>query len=268
MITKAAIAARFAADGYWFPVDAIDPADAARVLDRLDRVTEAEKARVPHPWLYKSYLLLTGIAAIVRAPRLLDAVEAVLGPDILAISADIWIKNPGEGRHVSWHQDAQYYQLEPMAVLNAWVALTDATPENGCMRFAPGSHRDGLRRHVNRPSADNMLSHGQTLEPPIDEANVVVAPLKAGQASLHHGYLAHASWPNRSAGRRVGIAIKYMPAHARPTGGPPMTGLLVRGRDRGTMGLESPPMADFDAAAVAEHTRVMAPHAATRFMHF
>ncbi|MBM3584721.1 MAG: phytanoyl-CoA dioxygenase family protein [Alphaproteobacteria bacterium] len=262
------LAVRYQRDGYYVPIDAVAPKVARGVLDRIDRVTPAEQARASHPWLYKSYLLLRPIADLARAPGVLDAIEAVLGPDIVAISADIWIKEPGTGRHVSWHQDAQYYAIKPMAVVNAWVALTDATVENGCMRFVPGSHTSGLRRHVNRPNSNNMLSHGQTLDPPVDEARAEAAPLRAGQMSLHHGYLAHASGPNDTDGRRVGIAIKYIPASARPTGGPRMTGLLVRGRDHGHFGLERAPAVDFDDAAVAEHTRVMAPHAATRYMNF
>jgi ectoine hydroxylase-related dioxygenase (phytanoyl-CoA dioxygenase family) len=268
MAVPSDLAARYQRDGYYVPLDAAAPEIARDVLDRIDRVSPAQQARAPHPWLYKSYLLLTPIADLVRTPAILDAIETILGPDIVAISADIWVKEPGTGRRVSWHQDAQYYTLEPMAVVNAWVALTDATVANGCMRFIPGSHAGGLRRHINRPGPDNMLLHGQTLDPPVDEERAVAAPLRAGQMSLHHGYLAHASGPNETDGRRVGLAIKYSPACARPTGGPPMTGLLVRGRDHGHFGLERPPVADFDDAAIAEHTRVMGPHAATRYMNF
>jgi ectoine hydroxylase-related dioxygenase (phytanoyl-CoA dioxygenase family) len=262
------LADSYTANGFYAPIDALSGADAAAVLARLDSVTVEQTARCRHPWLYKCYLLATWANDLVRHPRVLDSVEAVLGPDILVISADIWVKPPGEGKHVSWHQDAQYYEIEPMAVVNAWVALTEATEENGCLRFSPGSHLRGLMRHANRPSVDNMLSHGQTLDPPVDEARAVTAALRPGQVSFHHAFTAHASGPNRTSGRRVGIAMKYMPADARSTGGPPLSAMLVRGRDHGTVRLERPPRADFDVAAVAEHEAAMAPHAATRYMHF
>lgn len=262
------LAETFNRQGFFAPVDIMTPIEAARILACLDAVRPEDVACLEHPWIYKSYLLFSWMNDLARNPRLLDALEAVLGPDIVVISADIWIKRPGEGRHVSWHQDAQYYALQPMDVVNAWFALTDANPENGCMAFIPGSHTGGLRRHVNRRTADNMLSQGQTIDPPIDESLAIFGPLRAGQCSLHHGFTAHGSGRNRSVGRRVGVAIKYMPAGARPTGGPPLSAMLVRGRDHGTVILERPPAADLDPAAVAEHRQAMAPHAATQYMHF
>jgi ectoine hydroxylase-related dioxygenase (phytanoyl-CoA dioxygenase family) len=262
------LAERFRRDGFYAPVEVLSAESAADLLARLDAVDPADTARAPHPWIYKSYLLLAWMNGLVRTPRLLDALEPILGPDILVISADIWVKQPGGRRYVSWHQDAQYYALEPMEVVNAWVALTDATPENGCLGFIPGSHRDGLLRHANRRAPDNMLSQGQTIDPPVDGSLAVLGPLRAGQASLHHGYTIHGSGPNLGGARRVGVAVKYMPASARPTGGPPLSAMLVRGRDHGTVRLERPPVADFDAAALDEHARAMAPHAATRYMHF
>ena len=125
----------------------------------------------------------------MRDPRILAPVTEILGPDVTVMSADIWRKVAGETRHISWHQDASYWSLEPLEIMTAWIALTPATRENGCMRFAPGSHKRRVE-HRNTFAADNMLSHGQTVQLEIDEASTVEDVLSPGEMSLHH-----ASWP-------------------------------------------------------------------------
>lgn len=261
----ASLAERYAQDGFVSPIRALDPAQAADAVARLAAVTPDRVAGIAHPWLYKAHLLFPWIDAIARAPRLLDAVEAVLGPDLLLLSADIWRKEPGETRHISWHQDAGYWHAEPMAVLTAWVALTPATVENGCMRFARGGHRLPRLDHEETYAGDNMLSRGQTIERHVDPSSVVDNPLEPGEASLHHALLPHASGPNRTAAPRIGLALKYLPASVRQTGGPPWLCTLVRGRDHGHFPLEVAPDAELSAAARAEHHRW---HAATRYIHF
>ena len=243
-------------------------AEAGALLAKLDAVRPADAAAVPHPWFYKSHLLFRWMDALVRLPAMLDAVERLIGPDILAMSADIWRKQAGETRHVSMHQDASYWSLEPLDIVTAWVALTEANPANGGLRFALGSHR--LRRvgHTETFAPDNMLSHGQTARIDPDRFEAFDAVLAPGEISLHHALLAHGSGPNGTGRDRVGVCIRYLPGRIRVTGGPPVSAMPVRGRHSGNLALERPPEADLSAGAIRRHTQAMAPHAHRRYVTF
>jgi non-heme Fe2+,alpha-ketoglutarate-dependent halogenase len=259
-------AKRFAEDGFVSPLRVLPEDEAAVLASRLDALFDAPPAGVVLPWLYKTHLLFTWMDALVRRPAIVDAVADLLGPDILMFDADVWRKGPGETRHISWHQDAKYWSLAPMDVVTVWIALTPATPENGCLRFARGSHLGGKLEHAEMRAADNMLSRGQTIHG-IDPDSIVVAPLAAGEASIHHGLTAHGSGPNTTTAPRIGVAAKYLSARARQAEPPGWSGILVRGDDHGLFPLERSPASDLSADAVAEHHRRMAPHAPTGFIH-
>ena len=249
-------------DGCKGPLRVLSQERAAEILASLDAVTQADVAGVKHPWFYKSYLLFTWMNELVRTPAVLDAVEQVIGPNQMVMSADIWRKEAGETRHISWHQDAGYWYLDPPDIVTAWVALTEATPGNGCMHFALSTHKLNLVEHDNTYARDNMLSHGQTAR--IDVANwpQVDAALEPGEMSLHHALLAHGSGPNMTDRDRVGICIRYLPGRIRFHDGPPVSAMIVRGRHDGNLMLEAPPARDLSDEAIAQHTRLLEPHAA------
>ena len=250
--------------GFAAPLIAMPADDAALALARL----EAVDVDLPHPWYYKSYLLFTWMNRLVRQPAILDAVERLTGPDIMVMSADIWTKPARDARHISFHQDAGYWNLDPLDIVTAWVALTPATSANGCMRFLPGSHRLGRVVHDERLGADNMLSHGQTVR--IDTATwpVYDNELRPGTMSLHHALLVHGSGPNTTERPRTGICIRYLPGRIRWTGGPPVSAMPVRGRHEGNLVLEQPPSSDLSREAVRQHARLLAPHASRRYVTF
>jgi len=250
------------------PIRVLAANEAEALLARLDAVTDEQVAGIKHPWYYKSYLLFTWMDALVRDARIVDQVERIIGPDILVMSADVWRKVPGETRHISWHQDAGYWYLEPHDIVTAWVALTPSTPQNGCMRFALGTHRLNLVEHENTYAPDNMLSHGQTVKIALENWTTVDNILQPGEMSLHHALLAHGSGPNRTTSPRVGMCIRYLPGAIRVTGGPPVSAMLVRGRHTGNLILEDPPDDDLSDDAIAQHTRLLEPHAATRYVNF
>ena len=202
--------------------------------------------------LLKAYLLFTWAADLIRHPRLLDAVEQILGPDILVWDADILIKEAHQPRYIGWHQDSTYWGLEPPDVLTAWVGLTPANPTNGAMQFIPGSHRGAQLAHVETMDMRNATGRRQEV-PEVDETRAVHSSLEAGQASLHHIRLLHASGPNQSTDRRIGLAIRYMAAHVRQIGDRE-SATLVRGEDTHRhFDPEPRPRVDFDAAALAAH---------------
>ncbi len=202
----------------------------------------------------KSHLLFTWMDDLVRHPKVLDAVESVIGPNILIYHLTSWLKEPQEKSHVSWHQDGTYFGLDPAEQITAWIALTDSTPDMGCIRMLPGTHVIGQQPHDDVVSPDNLLSRGQTIARRFDFDTAVLMPLKAGQISLHHTHVVHSSDPNRSDQRRIGIGVSYIPTHCRLVSDVRVTATLVRGRDDyGHFDLDPPPAADFDAGARRVH---------------
>jgi ectoine hydroxylase-related dioxygenase (phytanoyl-CoA dioxygenase family) len=179
----------------------------------------AEALRLPHLWFGWAWdLALT--------PRLLDFAEALLGPDIVVWGSIILRKPPRHPGHVPWHQDAAYPGRGAAPSVSAWIALTDSTAENGCMRVLPGSHR-ALLPHTLTPEPGNMLRAGFRIAGRVDDRNAADIVLKAGQASLHDSGVIHGSAPNRSDRPRIGFVIRYTtPAMADP--GFPV--ILARGR--------------------------------------
>jgi hypothetical protein len=148
-------------------------------------------------------------------PGLLDLVEQLIGPDIVLWGSQVFCKPAHTGRAVPWHQDGQYWPIRPVATCSAWIALDDATAENGCMRYAAGSHREGhLLPHRVRPGRDVVLNQEIDLDT-FDVARIRDDTLPAGGFSLHDVFLVHGSGPNLSARRRAGFVVRFMPATSR-----------------------------------------------------
>jgi len=240
-------------DGYVFPVRVMEPQDAAYYR----RCLETHEAQAGRPlqgnFRHKTHLLFTWADALVHHPAILDAVEDVIGPDILCWTTNFFIKEAASPGFVSWHQDSTYWGLDPDDVITAWVAFTDVTPENGYMQFIPGSHKIEQLPHVDTFHRDNLLSRGQEISVDVDKSKAVGIPLKAGEMSLHHIKLVHGSDANRTDDRRIGLAIRYIPTYVRQTKVRD-SAMLVRGSDRyHHFDYEPRPAADLDAAALAAH---------------
>ncbi len=144
---------------------------------------------------------------IVHNPKILDAVESIIGPNILVGGSTLFVKDPEKKGFISWHQDARYIGLEPYNWVTAWLALSNVTPDNGCMYMWPGSHLDGQRDHIDTFDKDNLLTRGQTVTS-IKEDETVPITLQPGQLSLHHPWVVHGSGHNISKERRIGFAIQ------------------------------------------------------------
>jgi non-heme Fe2+,alpha-ketoglutarate-dependent halogenase len=250
---------RFHRDGFLSPLEAF-PAQQARAF--RDRMEVCERAVGPLKiggYGSKAHLLFTWVDEITRSPRLLDAVEDLIGPDILIYTLTLWIKGSKDGAFVDWHQDASYFGLEPKEQVTAWVALSDASEHAGCVRVIPGSHRKGAISHSIREGAGNhMLPRRQAIDLEIDESQAVTMPLKPGQFSLHHTLAIHGSLPNLSDDRRIGVGISYIPARVRFVGQHRLTGMLVRGENRyGHFDPERPPVQDAGADEISYHAAVL-----------
>jgi non-heme Fe2+,alpha-ketoglutarate-dependent halogenase len=220
---------KFADQGYLFPLTAMAEAEASQRLAALEQF-EAKHGGFGLRLRFKAHLRMRALMEIARNPRILDAVEDLIGPDILLFTSTLWPKNAGDGRYVSWHQDSAYFGFDKHEEVTAWVALTESTASNGCVRVMPGSHTGPDYDHEETLAKDNLLIRGQTING-LDESRAVDLELRPGQFSLHQERTAHGSRPNVSSGRRIGYALFYIPTHVVSTLGR-RTALLVRGTDK------------------------------------
>ena len=245
--------AQYHRDGFYFPVPVLTPSEAAGYRRELERHEAGTGKPLQGNLRHKTHLLFTWADRLVHHPKILDAVEDVIGPDILCWTTNFFIKEASNPGFVSWHQDATYWGLDPDDVITAWVAFTDATPENGYMQFLPGSHKIDQLPHVDTFHKDNLLSRGQEISVEVDKSKGVGVPLKAGEMSLHHIKLVHGSEPNRTSDRRIGLAIRYIPTYVKQTKVRDAA-MLVRGVDKyHNFDYEPRPTADMDALALAAH---------------
>ena len=253
----AADLAQFHQLGYLPARPVLSAAEVAHYRGALEAFEAAQGARLgelPGQLRAKTHLLFTWMDELARHPALLDVVEGMIGPDILIYHVTSWLKEPGSASYVSWHQDATYFALEPAVQVTAWVALTDSNLANGCVRVLPASHLEGQRPHDGGPTEGNLLSNGQIVRGVAAGEAGIALEMAAGQLSVHHTHLIHASGPNGTARRRIGFGISYIPTRVRHVGSERLTAMLVRGEDRyGHFEPEVPPSADFDDAARAHH---------------
>jgi hypothetical protein len=257
-MTRLAAVERYHRDGFYFPVPVLTRGEALALRRRLETVEAEHGGRLGGELRHKPHLLFTWLAELVRHPAILDAVEDVLGPNLLVWSTSFFIKEARDPAYVSWHQDATYWGLSAADVLTAWVAFTDATVENGAMRMVPGSHDEQLA-HRDTFAPHNLLSRGQEIAVDVDEARGVDILLRAGEMSLHHVRMVHGSPANRSSDRRVGFAIRYIPTSVRQVAGDGDSAMLVRGVDEHHhVSPEYPPAGDLAPEARAHHATVVA----------
>jgi Phytanoyl-CoA dioxygenase (PhyH) len=251
---------RYRWDGYLFPLPALSPDELAACSDGLSGfehwlgtpLTEADRK-----WRSAGYVFLPWVDALVRHPRILDAVESLIGPDILVYTSTFFIKEGGTPVFAAWHQDATYFGLDPHEHVTAWVALTDATREAGCMEVVSSRGAPRQLRHAALGLAHSINGGGQAIVEAFDQDGAVAMALPAGSFSLHHTLARHRSAPNRASHRRIGLGISYIPAHVRTAGSHRLSALLVRGHDRfGHFDPLPSPRSEFDPAALERHEQV------------
>jgi non-haem Fe2+, alpha-ketoglutarate-dependent halogenase len=240
-------------DGFYAPARMLSAEEAQEVRNRLEEHEARSGAPLQGKWRVKTHLLFTWADRVVHHPAILDAVEDVIGPNILCWNTNFFIKEAASAGFVSWHQDAAYWGLEPEEVVSAWVAITHSNLESGCMKVIPGTHRESHMPHVDTFHKDNLLTRGQEITVAVDESKAVDVILKPGEISLHDIKLVHGSAPNGSQDRRIGLAIRYLPTHVRQTKERD-SAILVRGIDKHRhFDLEPRPKRDLDQAALAAH---------------
>ena len=193
--------------GYVSPIEVLTKDEAKEIKEEIETIEKKWPSELNGLGRNYIHLISPVFDKICHNPKILDAVESVIGKNILICGTTLFVKNPNEEGFVSFHQDAKYIGLEPHNWVTAWVAVTDANEENGCMRMWSGSHKDDLKYHNQKFDENNLLTRGQTVENvPINETKPII--LKSGQMSLHHPKIVHGSGVNKSKDRRIGFVIQ------------------------------------------------------------
>src|SRR3984957_9146520 len=243
-------------NGYLCPLRAFSDSETQRFRRQFNDYTEENSERlselIPRErrTVYGlTHLSLPWVYEIVSHPRVLDAVEDVLGPDLMVWGSDWFVKFPGDAAFISWHQDGAYWGLQPPKVTTAWIALSPSTLESGCMQVMPGTQKTQLPQRETF-ALDNALSRGQEIALEVDESKAVALSLAPGEMSLHHIGIAHGSKANNANYARIGIAVRYIAPEVIQKGSERQIVQLVRGKDEyGNFEIVPPPS---DAASAAE----------------
>ncbi len=235
-------------DGYVSGINIISAEAAAHHRKAME---DSEAAFGKLHYKTKVHTILRSPFELSTLPGVLDIVEQLIGPDILLYNVTYIVKEPGSKASVSWHQDLTYWGLSHDDQVSMWLALSPAAAESGCMRMVPGSHVRGRLDHETTQDESNVLFQGQTVRG-VSEGDAVMCHLQPGQASFHHGWTLHASMPNQSNDRRIGLNVQYLATHVHQTKHNLDTAMLVRGEDKyHHFADDIPAETDLDPAAIA-----------------
>ena len=193
--------------GFVSPINIFSKDKTNEIRKEIEIIEEKIPGELNKSGRYNAHLISPLLDEVTHDSKILDAVQSIIGQNILVCGTTLFIKNPNEKGFVSYHQDAKYIGLNPLNWVTAWVAITDSNEHNGCMRMWSGSHKDSLKDHDQMFNEGNLLTRGQTVNNvPIDETTPLI--LKAGQMSLHHPTDVHGSDLNKSNDRRIGFVIQ------------------------------------------------------------
>ena len=194
-------------NGYVAPINVLSLKEAEEIKKEIEYIEKKWPNELIGLGRNNVHYISPKFDKVCHNPKILDAVESIIGKDILVGGTTLFIKDPDNKGFVSWHQDAKYIGFEPYNWVTAWLAITDANEENGCMRMWSGSHKEKIKDHKDTYDKNNLLTRGQTVQNvPIEKTTLNI--LKAGQLSLHHPMIVHGSGPNKSNQRRIGFVIQ------------------------------------------------------------
>ncbi len=250
-------------DGYLFPIKVADASQAQQWRAALEEI-EREWLDNGLPLPLNTYKRVNAQVVMPLACEIglhgpiLDAVEGVLGPDVMLYSVEFLTKEAHTKHVVTMHQDLAYWGMGDMDnILTAWLALSPATTASGCMDFVQGSHKNEILDHEDSFDEHNLLSRGQEITVEVANDDKVAVELAPGSMSLHHGLTIHGSGPNQSDERRIGVAIRYVSAKMRKAGGSKDYAISARG----TFGDDSfttydPPVTLFDKNSMELYDKI------------
>ena len=194
-------------EGFVSPINIFSKEKAKEIRNEIELIENKIPGELEKSGRYNAHLISPLLDEVTHNSKILDAVQSLIGENILVCGTTLFIKNPNEQGFVSYHQDAKYIGLEPLNWVTAWVAITDSNEKNGCMRMWSGSHKDKLKEHDQKFNEGNLLTRGQTVNN-VPKEKTTSLILEAGQMSLHHPTVVHGSELNKSNDRRIGFVIQ------------------------------------------------------------
>ena len=207
--------ARFAELGYCLFPDVLTAAEAGDLREMLE---EALATPLPQPsdsaldrdsYVGEPHVRDLRWLEICRHPRVIDAVESILGPNLILVYSSVFIKQPGSPVKVGWHQDNTYWpSVHGTDVVTLWLAVDAADADNSAMRVIPGSHR-GWRELETVDSGDDQMLRRSVPVSPEQEASAATLEMGAGSLSIHDSFILHGSDANHSGRRRAGYTVRY-----------------------------------------------------------
>lgn len=202
-------------NGWIGPIEIMSKDEAARYCE-IALKTEEEIKLMGSDYRCKSNVLFPWVDEISRNPKLVSVLSELIGPNIHCWDTLFWIKKPGDGRDVSFHQDATYWNFDKKYLgITVWFAFSDVTEEHGSLEYVQGSHRVFQRRHVDIKSESNLLMRGQTVADDLPKERVkTVVP--AGSVIIHSPFIIHGSGPNLATTPRVAMGMIYASTECRP----------------------------------------------------
>jgi non-heme Fe2+,alpha-ketoglutarate-dependent halogenase len=222
-------------DGIVFPLAALSNVEIEEAQQQYLSLCSPGKLVLENEQRVFGHLVYPWVAKLVSHSRILEKVSLLIGPNILVWVSEFNAKAPNSPHYFSWHQDLFYWRhqyqddLRNIPMVTVWLSLFDTHIENGCMRVIAGSHTH-LLAHNEIPSHYNMLTRCQEIQKPVEIENSIAVELKAGEFSIHHPLLHHASGPNLSSQHRVGLVIRYLSPKVAPPNRPAYA-WLVSGED-------------------------------------
>lgn len=251
-------------DGFLFPIPAIAEEQAQSWRKELESV-EDEWLDNDLPLPLNSYKRVNAHVVMPVAyqigahPAILDVVEKILGPNIMIYGVEFFIKEPNTKHIVSMHQDLTYWGLgEIDGMVTAWLALSPATSESGCMDMVQGSHKNSILPHEDTFNENNLLSRGQEIAVEVADSDKTAIEIMPGELSLHHGLMIHGSGPNSSDDRRIAAVIRYISPDIKPESETiPDYAMLVRGNDPNGHFVQTPaPTRNFGENSLALYEQI------------
>jgi hypothetical protein len=236
---------RYRDDGILFPVRIVPSSEISRFQDGfggLERRAGGVQKYTPSPHLFFPWAW-----ELATLPRLLDAAEDLIGPELVIDSTLLLCKYPRDPAFAPWHQDGVYSGWFKTPSVSAWIAIVDATAENGSMKVIPGTHRQGRVEHTAAVRENSLFGAGAEIEVHVDESKAVSVVLAAGETSFHDSSIIHGSPPNQSDEKRISLIVRFVtPLFQRVNSGTP----AVRARGSGCLShmtlQEQPPTGDDD----------------------
>ena len=194
----------FVANGYLGPYAAMTPAEMARIRAEIETnvlATDGPNLRSRGQSRHMDQRVVYDLAT---HPAIIDRIAGILGPDLVIWATNFWNKAPG-GAEIPWHQDINFWPLEPPLNTSAWIAIDEATVENSCVQIVPGSHR----RSLPHTKAEDDMAFGEMADPAaFDASSAVDMELQPGEFFIFSERTLHRSSKNRSDKRRLGLSVR------------------------------------------------------------